>query len=264
MSIDQYLLQTIDSKETCSSSSQKTTQESKQKLAKSVSSSSQIQTQNTFQVLENVSKPKGLPISNPVKPSELGLLPTPQKIQSPSNFKKVVQIGTGKLPISSPKFKSGRWWEKFTETNSCPKSIQAWLENCEHQSKPTTKDQDKHSDFLTEKINHMAMLTQCKDPEEFSHLTRHAALAGTASNPSKASSSSSSKSVTKDLAQDNDDDGFGIDEGTSEKGEDVKDMNGINVLVYYNGKWDDTRNYNDYSVVGIIILLRKATVCSSR
>ncbi|KAL2464595.1 F-box domain-containing protein [Forsythia ovata] len=70
-----------------------------------------------------------------------------------------------------------------------------------------------HSDFLTEKSKQMAMLAQCKDLEEFAHLALQAvASAETISNPSKASSSSSSKSVTEDLAQDNDDDCFGIDD----------------------------------------------------
>ncbi|KAL2461912.1 hypothetical protein Adt_45332 [Abeliophyllum distichum] len=109
-----------------------------------------------------------------------------------------------------------KWWEKFTKTNSCPKSIQSWIEAFEHDSKGKSipsKFEDKQADFLTEKSKLIAMLAQHKDSEEFSHLAQRAAsLTGTTLNPSKASSSPLSKLTTEDFAQNNEDDCCGIDD----------------------------------------------------
>lgn len=47
----------------------------------------------------------------------------------------------------------------FTETNPCPKSVQAWIENSEHnQDKAASKTQEKQADFLMKKTRLMSRI----------------------------------------------------------------------------------------------------------
>lgn len=73
---------------------------------------------------------------------------------------------------------------------------------------PSKKEQEKSADFLTEKSRLIAMLNQCKSPEELSVISEKIANLAEATSKKSKSVTSSEES---DHAYDNEDDCYGFD-----------------------------------------------------
>lgn len=61
-----------------------------------------------------------------------------------------------------------KWCLKFHEMNCYPKVASSWIQERKNIGLPkiSKKDQEKYADFLDEKSRILAMLNQCKTPEE--------------------------------------------------------------------------------------------------